>query len=307
MLGPDRDQLEICVDALLRHRGSEGFISLRSFFDDNPAEKRAARITAVNLSGNFKHLIDCAEDDARRAAQYPRPLVFAPPLCVFNNNKYAGEADMLAGLVLSVELDQNPHEACRALEDRLGPATAVVRSGGQWIDADGEVHDKLHYHLRLAQRAVANDLTVLKAARVSAAQLVDADSSNNPVCHPIRWPGSWHRKKAPRLCEIVSLNPDVEIALADAVAALPRAVTRHTTGQWLTFFDDIYEGSSRGAAVSRYAGLLMRTYIDPLIILSTVRLFNAQRCHPALPDDEVERIVRAIAQRHADRLNGASQ
>jgi hypothetical protein len=320
---PDRDQLEIFVDALLRHRGTEGFISLRSFYDDKPDEREAARITPISLSGNFKYLIDCAEDDARRAAQHPRPVVFAPPLCVFNNIEHARKADMLAGLVLSVELDQNPHEACRALEERLGAATCLVRSGGQWIDADGEAHDKLHYHLRLAQPArSADDLKALEGARISATQLVNADASNNPVSHPIRWPGSWHRKAAPRLCEIIAVNPDVEIALADAVAALPPppAVTRqaYTTGEWLTFLDETYEGSSRGSAICRYAGLLMQvgdprqraqagacTHLDPLIIQSTVRLFNAQRCHPPLPDDEVVRIVHAIARRHADQLKGA--
>jgi hypothetical protein len=306
---PDRDQLEIFVDALLRHRGTEGFISLRSFYDDKPAEKKAARITAISLSGNFKHLIDAAEDEARRAAQHPRPLMFAPPLCVFNNSEYARKEDMLAGLVVSVELDKNPHEACRAVEERLGPATAVIRSGGQWIDGDGEVHDKLHAHWRLKQAARgAEDLEALEGARASAARFVNADTTNNPVCHPIRWPGSWHRKAAPRLCEIITVNPDVEIMLADARAALPppRAVTRqaYTTGEWLTFLDDTYEGSSRGSAISRYAGLLMRTYLDPLIILSTVRLFSAQRCLPPLPDEEVERIVRVIAQRHAAQLNG---
>ena len=37
-LEPDRDQLEIFVDAALRYRGTEGFISLRSFIEgDNKA------------------------------------------------------------------------------------------------------------------------------------------------------------------------------------------------------------------------------------------------------------------------------
>ena len=38
--------------------------------------------------------------------------------------------------------------------------------------------------------------------------------------HPIRWPGSWHRKKEPKLCRIVALNDDAEIDLATALEVL---------------------------------------------------------------------------------------
>jgi hypothetical protein len=38
--------------------------------------------------------------------------------------------------------------------------------------------------------------------------------------HCLRWPGSWHRKGTARLCEIVSVSPDVEIDLDEALAAL---------------------------------------------------------------------------------------
>jgi hypothetical protein len=44
-LEPDRDQLEIFVDAILRYRGTEGFLSLRSFYDDGDPNKPAKRIT----------------------------------------------------------------------------------------------------------------------------------------------------------------------------------------------------------------------------------------------------------------------
>jgi hypothetical protein len=307
-LEPDRDQIEIFADAALRHRGAEGFISLRSFYDDGDRSKKAARISTISLKSNFRYLIDCAVDDARRAAQSPAPMVFSPPTCVFSNTHHAREDDVLAGLVLSVECDRAAHDARRQLEDLLGPTTVVVRSGGQWLDDDGEAYDRLHLHWRLAQPARnPDDLTALKGARASASRLVGGDGTNNPVNHPIRWPGSWHRKKEPRLCSILAVEPDVEITLAEAIAALPEppAVTRqgHTVENWLTFLDDRYDGSQRGSAIARYAGLLARSFVlDPLIIESTLRLFNEQRCDPPLPNDEVRRIVRAVAQRHGDEL-----
>ena len=38
--------------------------------------------------------------------------------------------------------------------------------------------------------------------------------------HPIRWPGSWHRKKTPRLARIVALAEDTEIDLGEALERL---------------------------------------------------------------------------------------
>jgi hypothetical protein len=104
-LEPDRDQIEIFVDAVLRYRGTKGFISLRSFVE-NDDEAPPYRKLPISLKGDFKFLVDCAVDDARRAAQAPQPVVFAPPLAVFNNKDHAREEDVLAGLVLSVECDR---------------------------------------------------------------------------------------------------------------------------------------------------------------------------------------------------------
>jgi hypothetical protein len=99
----------------------------------------------------------------------------------------------------------------------------VVRSGGRWTNGNGEADDKLHLHWRLVQPARDRDLAELKQVRDLAARLVGGDPSNKPVCHPIRWPGSWHRKAEPRLCEIEALNADREIDLDAAFAALKKA------------------------------------------------------------------------------------
>ena len=97
-------------------------------------------------------------------------------------------------------------------------------SAGKWTDAaTGEIQDKLHLHWRLCVPARGADLAKLKQARNLATGLVGGDPSNKPVCHPIRWPGSWHRKAAPVLCQIKEQNPDQEIDLANALAALTTA------------------------------------------------------------------------------------
>jgi hypothetical protein len=71
MLEPDRDQLEIFVDALFRHAGDKGFVAVRSFYE---GADKPFRLSAANLSGGLRFLIDVAEDDARRAAQKTRSL-----------------------------------------------------------------------------------------------------------------------------------------------------------------------------------------------------------------------------------------
>jgi hypothetical protein len=219
MLEPDRDQIEIFVDALFRHAGAEGFVSLRAFFEDDSA--KPFRITPVSRAGDFKFLIDAVEDDARRAANDPKSVVFCPPIAVFSTKDRAREQDILAGLALSVECDERPLEAVAKLEKLLGPPTLIVRSGGKWTDpATGQAHDKLHLHWRLALPARGTELARLKQARDIAARIVGGDPSNKPVCHPIRWAGSWHRKAEPILCQSETINPDCEIDLDAALAAL---------------------------------------------------------------------------------------
>jgi hypothetical protein len=206
-LEPDRNQIEIYFNALFRYAGSDGYLSLRAF-EENDNNKFAEKLWAVRLNGKgLTHAIETAVDIARRAANNPKPVVFCPLTAVFSNGLTAREPDVSAGLELSCENDKTPQESLARLEDTIGSATAVVRSGGRWIDPHGEVQDKLHGHWRLARPARGEDLAKLKEARKLAARLVGGDPSNVPLVHPIRCPGSWHRKAEPRLCEIVRCTP----------------------------------------------------------------------------------------------------
>jgi hypothetical protein len=223
LLEPNRNQLEIFVQGLFRHCNGGGVVSLRAFYEDGEENDPPARITATSLKGGLNFLIDAAEDDARRAAQYPRPLVFCPPVATFKSTTHAREEDLLEGPVLSVELDENPRAALATLERLLGPATLVVRSGGTWTNpTTGAVEDKLHAYWRLKKPAQGKAaLDKLKRLRELATKLVGGDPTNIPVNHPIRWAGSWHRKATPRLCEIEGTDHlDNEIDLDIALAAL---------------------------------------------------------------------------------------
>jgi hypothetical protein len=271
-LEPDRDQIEIFVDAIFRHAGDEGYVSLRTFLNNNKVLKP---IQAVKLNGaSLVYLIDVAEDQARRAANNPEPAVFCPPLAVFNGATgwQAREEDLFKGLTISVECDERPDEARTALEEILGPATTIVRSGGQWIDPDGAAHDKLHIHWRLAAPAMNGALDKLKRARKLATAIVGGDASNVPAVHCLRWPGGWHRKGTPRLCELVSVNPDVEIDLEAALAALeataPPEPTKPNGGDggeqsnpedWSILVADIVAGRKLHLSINRLAAKYIRS------------------------------------------------
>jgi hypothetical protein len=280
-LEPDRNALEIFADAIFRHvlNYQQGFIAVRSFYENDDTDE-VFRSSPTSLKGGFQFLIDVAVDDAYRAAQNPRPVVFCPPLAVFGSKDRAREADVIAGLVISVECDQRLQQARAELEAILGPATVVVRSGGVWTNDDGQVEDKLHLHWRLRQPATDEEsLAKLKRARQLAAKFVGGDGTGTPINHPYRWPGGWHRKGEPRLVEIDTCNPDAEVDLDTALAALA-AVAGHEGSPSLIVSDDDRRRN--------YAG----GWIGTKLYRHEAELVNAANC-PIANDDEEIPLVRA--------------
>jgi hypothetical protein len=278
-LEPDRNQIEIFVDAIFRHART-GFISLRAFYE---GEDKLFRISSVPMvAGNFKFLCDIVEDDARRAAQYPKAVVFCPPLATFSNKNNARETDIAEGLTLSVECDENPEAARAMLEPLLGPVTVAVRSGGIW-QSNGISYAKQHLHWRLREPARSNEqLAKLKRAREVACHLVGADPTTAPVCHPLRWPGSWHRKAEPRPCEIISDASDLdhEIDLDEALAKLePLAPpvpaggngTAQPGGDWGELEGKIVRGENLHESINRLAMKMLKGGAPEVIAVQILR------------------------------------
>jgi hypothetical protein len=121
MLAPDRDQIEIFVDGLFRHASPQGFVSLRSFFEEDAA--KPLHIVPVKLTNGLKLIVTAAEDAASRAANCSKAAVFCAPVATFANKARARERDIAEGLALSVECDSHPLQARLKLEALLGPAT----------------------------------------------------------------------------------------------------------------------------------------------------------------------------------------
>ena len=230
-LHADEALIERFVDALFVHADDGGFVSLRSLYDD---KTRVFSIDAHQLTADRAALVQAAVSRATQAARQGRPVVFAPPIATFVSADGAREVDLQNGLALSVECDTHPHESRTKLEVILGPATIVVASGGEWTNPDtGEVEDKVHLHWRLTEPTRDRaDHERLKQARSLAADLLGSDPSSKPSVHPMRWPGSWHRKGLPRLARIVAESTN-EIDLKEAIERLDEAwkAAPRTAGQ----------------------------------------------------------------------------
>jgi hypothetical protein len=227
MLTADRDQIAKHVAALFMHADNGSYVSVRAFEDKKNGSSWGYRDhwRAIAIGDSLAPVIDGAAAFAEAAAQAAEPVVFCPPLCTFNNRFTATEADVHNGLVLTVEIDHNAPTGKAKLEAIIGPVTEDMASGGTSVDpATGTIQHRKHLHWRLAgPTRTPAEHAALKECRDRAARIIGSDTSAVPLVHPLRWPGSWHKKAAPRLARIVEYNPDNEITLSTALAQLRAA------------------------------------------------------------------------------------
>ena len=218
-LTADGGQISRFCDALFRY-AEAGFVQFRMFCDKPATGIWGTPWEAADVA-DLPGLFNQATRLATKAARAEPRIVFAPPVVVLRSPTSATEADVAEGVALSVDCDSDPRRGRESLTRLLGDPTAVVFSGGQWNDPDtGEVQDKVHLHWRLQEPTrTPEDHAILKECRRLAGILAGSDHSAVPLVHPLRWPGSWHRKGEPRLV-VAEINPDREIDLYEALAVL---------------------------------------------------------------------------------------
>ena len=248
-LPPDRQMLSRFAEIVFKHASPEGYVSLRAFPDGGSRGQKPLFVYPITLGD--KYFLDVLVEHARRAAVSHVPAVFCPPVATFRDHKNAKTDNLREGVGLSVECDQSPLEARQSLEDILGPATVVVASGGEWTNPKtGEIEQKLHLYWRLKKpTATAEQHDMLKEARKLATELGGGDATNISIVHPIRWPGSWHRKGTPRLAKIVA-SSDSEIDLAETVERLRDATGAATFGVFGFKTDSKFRASDPAAVAS---------------------------------------------------------
>jgi hypothetical protein len=291
-LAPDAAALAQFADALFRHADPGTYISLRAF-PDGPNKLPACWIEGYSLGTTLDGLAEAVTRGAGRSASARRPEVFAPPIATFHDPNKATEEALANGLALSVECDSEAQAAKAQLEALLGPATVVVASGGEWLNAEtGVLSPKLHLHWRLTEPTrTPEDHATLKRARTLATHLVKADASNKPIVHPMRWPGSIHRKGTPKVVRIVA-QTDREIDLADALERLQEAaaVARLTDAPNGPGAPPEGTGEARETAELVRAVLAAEDYHTPLAALA-MRFLKG-----GMPDAQAVTVLRGLMQ-----------
>lgn len=206
-----------------RCEGVNGWVALRAF-----EHEREGRAVANQWAPFGAGLLPSAAKAATQVAQRTgdRRAVFSPPVAIFGDQKndkgdrFAGEANVICAPAIAVELDREPQESLAKLVQVLGEPTVTIASGGVW-----EGQPKLHAYWRLAEPATTDETkALLRTARKIATKLVDGDGTAVALSHPMRWPGSWHTKAEPKLCQIIGGDPTREINLSWAVEALDVAL-----------------------------------------------------------------------------------
>lgn len=219
-LMPERHTLARFISVMFKYANPKGYVSLRAFPDKGGSSERAIFTDAIDLGS--ADLLDITYERARQAANWNEPAVFCPPVATFKTFENAKTDNILEGVALSVECDSNPKQALVQLEQLIGMPTMVVASGGEWTCPDtGELQPKLHIHWRLKRPSQTPDEHArLREAREIATNLVGADGTNKAIVHPIRWPGSWHRKKSPpKVAQILSCS-EADLDLQEALSVL---------------------------------------------------------------------------------------
>jgi hypothetical protein len=223
LLRANRADIETFTAYLFAYADPEGFVSMRAFAEHDRS-KPPLFIEAVRVGD--PRLVDRIVAFAEKVANHPIPAVFCMPPCIFRTADNAREDNVHEVLVLSTENDQRPRKACADLASilRVKP-TLTVASGGTWSDPEtGEIEDRGHVYTRLQEPARdTDDQAAAKECRALMAAITDADPSGVSVVHPMRVPGSWHRKGEPKLATIIDGNGSSEIGVADALERLKEA------------------------------------------------------------------------------------
>lgn len=184
------------IAAYLEHvfGGTEGFIPARGYPESDGSDEK----NVLDWFGNDASAPGRLTDFARKVAD-KRFSCFIVPGTVAERGQ-ALAVHVLKMRAVLVDLDKGDIGAKRAwLEQHLGPATMVVRSGG--VTPDGQA--KLHLYWRLDKVADPRRVADLRGV---IARKVDGDRSFGSAHQPIRVAGSIHGKRAPRLVEIIHID-----------------------------------------------------------------------------------------------------
>jgi Bifunctional DNA primase/polymerase, N-terminal/Primase C terminal 1 (PriCT-1) len=74
--------------------------------------------------------------------------------------------------------------------------------------------------------------------------------------------------------------------------------------EWRALVTGGVDEGGRNSAAARLCGYLLRHHVDAILVLEMMQLWNAARCRPPLPADDIETIVNSIAGKEIKRKQG---
>jgi hypothetical protein len=74
--------------------------------------------------------------------------------------------------------------------------------------------------------------------------------------------------------------------------------------EWRALVAEGVPEGRRDCTITKITGYLLRRYVDPIFVAELMQIFNAARCAPPLPAEDVERIVNSIAGKELRRRQG---
>jgi hypothetical protein len=86
-----------------------------------------------------------------------------------------------------------------------------------------------------------------------------------------------------------------------SIIAEPENGTAASASEWRELVCNGVAEGQRNSSAARLAGYLLRRFIDPIVALELVQSWNAMRCSPPLPLDEIIAIVNSICGRELAR------
>lgn len=106
---------------------------------------------------------------------------------------------------------------------------------------------------------------------------------------------------------------DCASAIAEAPDWLLARITDHTNGngeatppaEWRELVKGGVNEGQRDCTVAKLSGHLLRRFLDPFVVLELMQCWNATRCRPPLPEEDITRIVDSICAKELRRRGHA--
>lgn len=199
----------------------------------------------------------------------------------------------VTGTVVVVDVDPRHGGRVSDLECRFGPMPPTWRAA---TGGGGE-----HIYFASTNNNIKNTAGIL-------ANGIDTRGSGGyallpPSLHVSGRRYEWQPGLSPAQVELAPLPPVIAAALTEDV----RAGCVAPTADWRNLARaDVAEGK-RNASLARFAGHLLRKYVDPLIVMELLAAWNVVRCKPPLDPDELQTILDSIAGRELRRRRAQCQ